>query len=280
MTLDASSFACVRKLVYARAAIVLDDSKGYLVESRLATLAREHGFASVNDLCASLPLANERLQFAVVEAMTTNETSFFRDHHPFEAIRRVALPELIAKRSFKRALRIWCAACSSGQEPYSLAMMIDEHFPMLSTWKVEIYATDLATSVVARAREGRYSQVEVNRGLSAAALVRYFTREGLEYSLKAEIRRRVQFAELNLIGNWPPLEAFDLVLLRNVLIYFDHPTKVKILTRMRSCVASDGYLMLGGAETVPGEVRWLTRVAVPRGGLLRAARPSEISHAP
>jgi chemotaxis protein methyltransferase CheR len=280
MTIDIVAFGCVRKLVYDRAAIVLDDSKGYLVESRLAPLARQHGFDSVSQLCASLPRAPERLQAAVVEAMTTNETSFFRDHHPFEAIRRVALPELINLRARKRALRIWCAACSSGQEPYSLAIMIDEHFPALATWQVQIYATDLATNVVARAREGRYSQIEVNRGLSAAALVRYFTREGLEYTLKPEIRRRVQFAELNLIGNWPALESFDLVLLRNVLIYFDHPTKLKILQRMRPYLASDGFLMLGGAETLPSEVRWLTRVAVPRGGLLRASRTSETSHAP
>ncbi|HEX5656850.1 MAG TPA: protein-glutamate O-methyltransferase CheR [Polyangiales bacterium] len=280
MTLDALAFACVRKLVYERAAIVLDDSKHYLVESRLASLAHEHGFANVDELCASLPRAPERLQSAVVEAMTTNETSFFRDHHPFEAIRRVALPELIAQRARKRTLRIWCAACSSGQEPYSVAIMLDEHFPALSTWRVQIYATDLASSVVARAREGRYSQIEVNRGLSAAALVRYFTRDGLEYTLKSEIRKRVQFSELNLIGSWPTLEPFDLVLLRNVLIYFDHPTKLKILQRMRTHLASDGYLMLGGAETLPNEVRWLTRVAVPRGGLLRASRTSESSHAP
>ncbi|HEY6876679.1 MAG TPA: protein-glutamate O-methyltransferase CheR, partial [Polyangiales bacterium] len=247
---------------------------------RLAALARSEGYEDVNELCLSLMRAGERVQSAVVEAMTTNETSFFRDHHPFEAIRRVALPELIKLRSTQRSLRIWCAACSSGQEPYSVAMLLDEHFPALASWNIHIFATDLAANVIARAREGRYSQVEVNRGLSASALVRYFTRDGLEYTLRPELRKRVQFAELNLIGSWPTLEPFDLILLRNVLIYFDHQTKLKILQRMRAYVSTGGYLMLGGAETVPNEVRWLTKVDVPRGGLLRAVKVSETSHVP
>jgi chemotaxis protein methyltransferase CheR len=279
MTLDRAAFAGVQRLLYERAAIVLDEGKDYLVESRLAPVAREYGYACVNELCLALGRGSSSLQAAVVEAMTTNETSFFRDHHPFEAIRRLVLPELIERRAAERTLRIWCAACSSGQEPYSIAMLIDEHFPALLSWRVQIFATDIATSVLARAREGRYGQIEVNRGLSAGALVRYFSRDGLDWLLHEQIRRRVEFAELNLIGNWPAMEPFDLVLLRNVLIYFDPPTKLKILQRLDRQVAQDGFLMLGGAETIPNECRWLERVSFPRGGLLRAVRTRRTGHA-
>jgi chemotaxis protein methyltransferase CheR len=278
VSLDVAAFERVRKLVYERTAIVIDNGKEYLVESRLNPIASAHG-CDVNTLCKRLDGRNEALLADVVEAMTTNETSFFRDHHPFEALRRAVLPELIAKRAHTRKLRLWCAACSSGQEPYSAALLLDESFPELATWRVTIYATDIARSVLARAAAGRYRQVEINRGLSAATLVKYFVRDGLDWELAPHIRRRVEFAELNLVTDWPPLERFDLVLLRNVLIYFDQPTKQVVLKRVRERVAEDGYLMLGGSETMPNEVRSFERVPIARAGLFRPRRASQETHA-
>jgi chemotaxis protein methyltransferase CheR len=273
VTLGAAAFEQVRKLVYTRAAIVLDPGKEYLVESRLAPIARAHGCRDVDELCARLDRHDAALIDEVVEAMTTNETSFFRDHHPFEALRRSVIPELIEKRRNTRTLRVWCAACSTGQEPYSLAMLLDEHFPQLSTWNVIIRATDIARSVIDRARSGRYRQIEVNRGLSARALVRYFFRDGLEWEIRPEIKRRVQFEELNLIAAWPRTEPFDLVFLRNVLIYFDQPTKVSLLQRAREVVRDDGYLLLGGSETTPYDLRSFERVEIARAGVYRACSP-------
>jgi len=274
VTLEAAAFELVRKLVYARAAIVLDPGKEYLVESRLASIARTRGFRDVNELCLRLERREAGLIEEVVEAMTTNETSFFRDHHPFEALRRTVLPELIGRRQQARTLRIWCAACSTGQEPYSVAMLLDEHFPALDSWNVCIRATDIARSVLDRARSGRYRQIEVNRGLSASALVRYFIRDGLEWEIRPEIRRRVRFEHMNLIGGWPASERFDLIFMRNVLIYFDQSTKLAILCKVRELLSHDGYLALGGSETTPYELRAFERVEIARAGLYRAARPT------
>ncbi len=275
MSLDFSAFERVRKLVYERTAIVIDEGKEYLVESRLGSIALAHGFSDVNALCRELGPRRSALVDEVVEAMTTNETSFFRDHHPFEALRTVVLPELIQKRRNVRKLRLWCAACSSGQEPYSVALLLDQEFPQLAGWDVSIYATDVAKVMLQRAATGRYRQVEINRGLSAAMLVKYFVREGLEWELSPHIRRRVSFAELNLVSEWPAQPRFDLVLLRNVLIYFDQPTKQQILERMRGRIAEDGYLMLGGSETIPHEVQSFERMAIPRAGLYRTRKLSQ-----
>jgi chemotaxis protein methyltransferase CheR len=272
VTLGAAAFEQVQKLVYARAAIVLDPGKEYLVESRLAPIARARGFRDVDELCARLEHRDAALIEEVVEAMTTNETSFFRDHHPFEALRRTVLPELIGQRQHTRTLRVWCAACSTGQEPYSLAMLLDEHFPALSTWNVSIRATDIAKSVLDRAKSGRYRQIEVNRGLSARALVRYFLRDGLEWEIRPEIKRRVQFEEMNLIGTWPRSEPFDLVFLRNVLIYFDQMTRVALLHKTREVLRGDGYLLLGGSETTPYDMRSFERVEIARAGVYRACQ--------
>ena len=173
----------------------------------------------------------------VVEAMTTNETSFFRDFHPFEVLRKTLIPELIRRRSRQRRLNIWCAACSSGQEPYSLAMLIHEHFPELATWQVRILASDLSTEMVERARLGRYSQFEVNRGVPVTFLVRYFQRHGLEWTLVDSIRRSVEFQAINLVNDWPSLPTMDLVLIRNVLIYFDNEAKKQVLGRIAGHMA-------------------------------------------
>ncbi len=273
MTLEPALFERIRKLVYDRAAIVLEPGKEYLVESRLAPLAQEHGFATVNDLCRALDRQGGPLIAQIVEAMTTNETSFFRDVHPFEALKQTVLPELARQRAMQRRLRIWCAACSTGQEPYSLAMLLDEHFPLLGGWDISIHATDISKAVLSRARAGRFSQLEINRGLNAALLVKYFTRDGLDWELKPSIRRRVQFAEMNLVGRWPIMEKFDLIFLRNVLIYFDQTTKLSILTKVQQHLAGDGFLILGGSETPPAELTSLERVPIARAGIYRVCVP-------
>ena len=250
MTLSAAEFNYVRRLVLEQSAIVLEDDKGYLVESRLLPLARREGFASLDQFVGRLQSEHfNGLHRQVVEAMTTNETSFFRDFHPFEALRKSVLPDLIAKRTLTRELAIWCAACSTGQEPYSLAMLLREHFPSLATWKVRITATDLSTEILARAREGRYSQLEVNRGLPAPFLVKYFQKQGCDWYLRDDVRRTVEYQTLNLASPWPFLYPADIIMLRNVLIYFGMETKKEILAKVRKVLKPDGYLFLGGAET-------------------------------
>src|SRR5690348_7230774 len=192
-----------------------------------------------------------RLAREVVEAMTTNETSFFRDVHPFETLRTKVLPELVQVRGPGRALRIWCAAASTGQEPYSIAMLLREHFPAAAA-TVQLVATDINRAVLARAQSGVFRQLEVNRGLPAAMLIKYFEKSGLDWQLKPEIRRMVTFAEANLLEQWPIVGEQDIVFMRNVLIYFDVPTKRRILARVREAMANDGVLFLGGAETTTG----------------------------
>jgi chemotaxis protein methyltransferase CheR len=268
-------FARVQKLVYEQTAIVLENGKEYLVESRLAPLARAHGFATVDDLCQTLA-ARSDLVAQVVDAMTTKETSFFRDHHPFDAIRQHILPTLIARRARERSLRIWCAACSSGQEPYSMAMLIVDEFPELAGWNVRIDATDVSRSVIARAKLGRYTQVEVNRGLAPELLAKYFYPQGTDWQIRPEISRLVRFGELNLIAALPPSDLYDLIFLRNVLIYFDLQTKLSVLAKVRQRSAQDGYLVLGGAESTPREMRAFERLPIARAGIYRVKtlRPS------
>lgn len=252
MTVPLSTSACkfVRELVRDASGIVLEEGKEYLVESRLSALARREGLASAETLVAKFQESPwSGFQTKVVEAMTTNETSFFRDVHPFEALRKAILPDLVKRRVRERSLFIWCGAASTGQEPYSLAMLIREHFPTLQDWKVGILATDLSRDVLARAESGLFSQVEVNRGLAAYLLVKYFTREGLHWRIRDDLRRMVEFRQMNLIQPWPAMPAPDLVLLRNILIYFDIPTKKTILSKIRGLMRPDGYLLLGAAET-------------------------------
>jgi chemotaxis protein methyltransferase CheR len=189
------------------------------------------------------------LQQKVVEAMTTNETSFFRDVQPFEMLKQMVVPELMKRRATERRLNVWCAASSTGQEPYSLAMMLRESFPSLGGWKVRISASDLSTEVLEKARRGRYSQLEVNRGLPAHLLVKYFQRQGVEWQIKDDIRNVIDYRQLNLIEPWPALPPMDVILIRNVLIYFDVETKRQILGKARRLLRPDGYLFLGGAET-------------------------------
>jgi chemotaxis protein methyltransferase CheR len=250
MPLSQTEFNFIRRLVLDQSAIVLEEDKGYLIESRLLPLARRAGLASLNLLVQKLQVEPfHGLHRQAVEAMTTNETSFFRDFHPFEALKKFVLPDLIARRAAEREINFWCAASSSGQEPYSLAMLIRESFPQLLNWKVGILATDLSTDILARAREGRYSQLEVNRGLPATLLVKYFQKRGGDWCLRDDIRHMVDYQIFNLASGWPSLPRTDVVMLRNVLIYFGIETKKEILARVRMVLKPDGYLFLGGAET-------------------------------
>jgi len=250
MTLSLPEFNYVRRLVLDQSAIVLEEDKGYLVESRLLPLARREGFASINLLVQRLQAEPfHGLHRQAVEAMTTNETSFFRDFHPFEGLKKFVLPDLIARRAAQRALTIWCAASSSGQEPYSLSMLIRESFPHLVSWKVHILATDLSTEILTRAREGRYSQLEVNRGLPASLLVKYFQKRGCDWYIRDEIRNMVDYQIVNLASAWPILSPADILMIRNVLIYFSVETKREILAKVRRVLKPDGYFFLGGAET-------------------------------
>jgi chemotaxis protein methyltransferase CheR len=248
-SLAAPDFDYIAQLVHRRSAIVLEPGKEYLAETRLEGLARDHGLGSVGELVARMRTGTLDLGDAVVDAMTTNETSFFRDAHPFNALRDTVLPELIEARRVARSLTVWCAASSSGQEPYSLAMIIREHFPQLADWQVRIIATDISPSMLDRTRQGRYSQLEVNRGLPAPMLVKHFTRDGMHWVINEDLRRMVSTQHLNLNERWPVLPPFDLVLMRNVLIYFDVPTKQQILGKVRQTLRPDGLLLLGGAET-------------------------------
>jgi len=250
MTPSAESMKYLRDLVHRRSAIVIEADKDYLLESRLNPVARSNAMASIDELVKAVR-ANESspLAHSVIEAMTTNETSFFRDAHPFEALKTRILPDLIALRAASRTLRIWCAAASTGQEPYSIAIAIREAFPALANWNVQIIATDLNATVLARARSGIFKQLEVNRGLPAPLLIKYFTRVGSDWQINQDIRSMVSFQELNLLDRWPLLTAQDIVFIRNVLIYFDVPTKRDLLGRVRRALRPDGFLILGGAET-------------------------------
>jgi chemotaxis protein methyltransferase CheR len=243
-------FEFICKLLLEASAVVLEPGKEYLVDSRLAPLVRRLHLASITALVARLRAPGSAdLVTQVVEALVTSETSFFRDVHPFESLRKVIIPDLIRRRASERSLAIWCAASSTGQEPYSVAMLLREHFPELRDWNVLLLATDLSREVLMRAREGKYSQLEVNRGLPAPLLVKYFQQHGTQWQLKEEIRKLVEFRELNLCQPWPFLPRMDLILNRNVMIYFDVATKKSILSRIARLLRPDGYLLLGGAET-------------------------------
>lgn len=250
-TIDTQTFDFISELIRKKSAIVLEKSKGYLVESRLAPVAREFGFENLEVLVSELrkPTAHSLVQ-KVVDAMTTNETSFFRDLHPFQALKTAILPDLIEKRGRQRTLNIWSNACSSGQEPYTLAMSIKEYFPELANWRVRLIGSDLSSKILSRAMEGVFTQTEVNRGLPMQLLLKYFAKDGLQWRIADELRKMIEFKPLNLIEPFPSsLPKMDVVFLRNVLIYFSPETKTAILNKVHATLAPDGYLFLGGAET-------------------------------
>jgi chemotaxis protein methyltransferase CheR len=243
----------LRKLLKERSGLVLSSDKQYLVESRLLPIARKTGLASLGELVQKLKTpATEALIVEVVEAMTTNESFFFRDKIPFDHFREAIVPSLLASRVSQRRIRIWCAAASTGQEPYSLAMCLKEMAAQLAGWRVEILATDLSTEVLEKAKAGIYTQFEVQRGLPIQLLVKYFTQIGETWQIAPEIRSMVQYRAFNLLSDFSQLGAFDAVYCRNVLIYFDQQTKVDVLERIARITEADGYLVLGAAETVVG----------------------------
>jgi chemotaxis protein methyltransferase CheR len=244
----------VREVVRARSAIVVDASKTYLIESRLGPVVRRSGLGTIGDLVAAMR-RDERgpLHDLVVDAMTTNETTFFRDIGLWTALGRRILPDLLEARKTTRTLTIWCAACSSGQEPYSVAMTLLDRFPhVVRDWNVRIIATDLSAEMLGRAAAGRYTQLEVNRGLPAPSLVRHFRRDGAMWQISDQIRQMVEFRTVNLVEQWPFIPAVDLLFMRNVLIYFDLETKRRILARARQALRPDGHLLLGTSETTLG----------------------------
>ncbi|GGI08130.1 CheR family methyltransferase [Egicoccus halophilus] len=265
-TLTASDLTYLRELVRQRSAIVIDESKSYLLESRLAPVARRNGLGSLTELVARLRTQRSGpLHDLVVDAMTTNETSFFRDLHPWTALEKVWIPELVQKRAAQRTLTFWNAACSSGQEPYSLAMMLRDRFPhIVDSWNIRIIATDLSAEMLGRSAAGRYTQLEVNRGLPAPLLVKHFRRDGQYWQIREQLRGMVEFRSLNLVSTWPFVPQVDVIFLRNVLIYFDLPTKQQILGKVREVLRPDGLLMLGTAETTLNVDDRFERITVDR----------------
>jgi len=240
------SFAFLQRFVHERVGVVLDPGKEYLVQARLAQLIEREKLASVDELCARLSNGNRELEREVAEAMTTNETFFFRDIAPFEALKQEIIPELVRLRAGRKRIRVWSAAASTGQEAYSMAMLLLEAGP--PGWSIEILGTDYTERVLARARSGRYSQLEVNRGLPAQLLVRHFERIGAEWQIREAVRAMVRFEQFDLRSEMRGFGPFDLVLCRNVLIYFDAETRINVLRRMVRTMEPDGYLLLGATE--------------------------------
>jgi len=249
--MNSSDFEFLSSLLYKQSGLVLTPDKGYLLETRLQPVARSHGLNSIEQIVATLrSRRDERLINSITDAMTTNESLFFRDRTPFEQFKTVVLPKLLETRAAKKHIRIWSAACSSGQEPYSLCMILDELGAKIAGWRIEIIATDISSEMIARARAGIYSQFEVQRGLPVQLLVKYFQQDGDRWQLNEKIRKMVTFREFNLLQDPRVLGTFDVVFCRNVLIYFDQNTKRQVLEGIARQMAPDGYLYLGGAETV------------------------------
>ncbi|MBL8209901.1 MAG: protein-glutamate O-methyltransferase CheR [Bryobacterales bacterium] len=259
--LQPENYRFLQDYIYRESGIVIDSDKHYLLEARLLPIARQQRIGTLNDLCALLRATGSAngLRRQVVEAMTTHETLWFRDPGQYDALRDKVLPDLLAKRQHLKRLRMWSAASSSGQEAYSLAIMLLEM--NLGDWNIEIIGTDLSEQILDKARQGRYLQIEVNRGLPVASLVKYFNRSGLDWQLNDKIRSMVRFQKFDLRDDMRSLGSFDVIFCRNVLIYFDHETKRKILTRLYAALQKGGCLLLGGAETTLNLVDDFERVA-------------------
>ncbi len=235
-----------------RSGLVLVGDKSYLIESRLMPVARKHNLPGLSAVMAQLRAGNVQIESEVVEAMTTNETFFFRDKIPFDLFTETMLPAMKQARAAQRRLRIWCSACSTGQEPYSLAMILEEQAANFPGWDFEILATDISGEVLTKAKAGKFSQFEVQRGLPIQFLVKYFEQVGDLWEISPKLRAKIQFRPINLLRDFALLGTFDIIFCRNVLIYFDEATKIDVLKRLANSVASDGFLVLGAAETVVG----------------------------
>lgn len=267
-----ADFDFAAQFLKKRSGLVIGPDKQYLLDSRLSPVARKHALPSIDAVIAKLRAGgDEALAKSVVEAMTTNESFFFRDKTPFEQFEKVMLPAVLKNRAAVKRLRIWCAAASTGQEPYSLAMILREKAALLKDWKIEILGTDLSTDVLAKAREAVYSQFEVQRGLPIQMLVKYFKKDGEQWRVNDDIRGMVQYKTNNLLEPFAGMGPFDIVFCRNVLIYFDTPTKANVLERTANILAPDGFLVLGAAETVLGITNVFTPVEGARGVYGRSA---------
>lgn len=259
MSLSLPDVEYLRAVVARTSGNYLDASRNYLFESRMQRLVQSRGLQSLDELMVSLRSNRSgALERSVAEAMTINETSFFRETAAFDLLREQLLPALMEARRLTRTLRLWSAASSSGQEAYSLAMLLREHFPQLATWRVEIFGTDISADMVQRASAGRYQRIEINRGLPARLLLRHMMRSGDEWEVSPEIRRLCRFEQRNLCTSAPPAEKFDAILLRNVLIYFPQETRREILLTMHRSLAGDGALLLASTEQPRMESHWET----------------------
>jgi chemotaxis protein methyltransferase CheR len=261
-----ANYGYLRQLVFGLSQNVLDPSRDYLFETRLTKLLRNQGMSRVDELVRHLRIRKDpALERAIAEAMTINETSFFRDTRPFELLRTELLPKLIEARRFARNLRFWSAACSTGQEGYSIAMLMQEHFPMLVNWALRIEGTDLCAEVVERAQEGRYHRIEINRGLPARFVVRYFDHVGEDWVIKPEVRKLCNFRQANLCAPVLPFnragDRFDVIFLRNVMLYFSHETRKTLLAGVHRLLAPDGILFLGSSEQPADPSIWTSVLA-------------------
>ena len=266
----------LRKFLKDYSGLDLSADKQYLIESRLFPLARKVGLSGISELVQKIMGGSAAFNVQVVEAMTTNETFFFRDKVPFEHFRNLIMPQMLRSRANRKSVRIWCAAGSTGQEPYSLAMSLKEMGAALGGWRIEIVATDLSQEVLEKSKAGLYSQFEVQRGLPIQLLVKYFKQVGELWQINPDIRAMVQHRQLNLLHDFSQLGVFDLIFCRNVLIYFDQETKTNIFNRLAKAVEPDGFLVLGAAETVIG----LTTVFKPLVEQRGVYQPNEVRHAP
>ncbi len=251
--MNVTDFELIAQLLKERSGLALNKEKAYLLESRLNPVARKWNFSGFDELAQAIRTKNdEALLVDVTEAMTTNESFFFRDQRPFDQFKDIVLPYLLEARAAKRSFRVWSAACSSGQEPYTLAMLLNEQADKLAGWRVEIVATDLSNEILDKAKEGLYSQFEVQRGLPITLLVKHFVQVGDRWQIDDSLRKMIKFQQFNLLDDLSTLGRFDVVFCRNVLIYFDMPTKTQVLEGIAGLLPPDGFLYLGGAETVLG----------------------------
>jgi chemotaxis protein methyltransferase CheR len=259
-------YGYLRSLVFSLSQNVLDPSRDYLFDTRLTKVLRNEGMSRLDELVHRLRTKKDpTLERAVAEAMTINETSFFRDTRPFELLRLELLPKLLDARRMQRNLRIWSAACSTGQEAYSLAMLLREHFPQLANWDIRIEGTDLSAEVVQRAQAGRYHRIEINRGLPARFVVRYFDHVGEDWIVKPEMRKLCNFRQANLCGPSLPFnrssDRFDIIFLRNVMLYFSQETRKTLLAGIYRVLAPDGVLFLGSSEQPADPSLWTSVLA-------------------
>lgn len=266
-------FTLICELLRTRSGLILPPDKAYLLESRLRPVVRKHKLADLAAVAAQVRRGDQRVIADIIDAMTTNETSFFRDFRPFTIFRDTILPTLMAERGARRSLRILCAAASTGQEPYSLAMILAEEAAKLRGWSCEIVAIDISATALERARAGVYTQFEVQRGMPTPLLLKYFRRAGEDWQIADELRAMVRFREFNLLNELAPFGQCDVVFCRNVLIYFDRETKARTLSNLARRIPSDGALVLGASETVMG----LSDAFAPIAGCSGVYRPLPVA---